>query len=213
MNGMLNNSTNRNQPHKVERKDVILNAFETLIDRFGMDKTTMQEIADAAGISVGTLYNEFRNKDALIDALTDRIELQLSQKINELEFKSESPEEQIYELLVTTSNLVDQLLRNKRTILDYFLTGTKRFRYIGMKIRAKVEMMNRITGKIAGIIGNGIKKGVFGDIDADLAAKAISQAQLNSIMVKIFMGDKDIKSDENIWYFGFRLLVRGLRKD
>lgn len=52
-----------------DREARILDAAAGLITRYGYDKTTMDEIARAAGVSKGALYLHFKGKEALFDAL------------------------------------------------------------------------------------------------------------------------------------------------
>jgi AcrR family transcriptional regulator len=48
---------------------VILNAAEAVIGEDGLHGARMETIASRAGVSVGTLYNHFEDRDALIEAL------------------------------------------------------------------------------------------------------------------------------------------------
>lgn len=48
---------------------MILNAARTLFERYGYRKTSMQDIAQAAGISRPTLYAAFADKEAVFSAL------------------------------------------------------------------------------------------------------------------------------------------------
>jgi AcrR family transcriptional regulator len=51
------------------RRQRVLDAAGRLIERYGFDKTTMEEIAREAGVSKGALYLEWASKDELLDAL------------------------------------------------------------------------------------------------------------------------------------------------
>ncbi|MBC8099203.1 MAG: TetR/AcrR family transcriptional regulator [Armatimonadetes bacterium] len=51
------------------RQQRILNAASTLIAHYGYDKTTMADIAQAAGVSKGALYLHYASKDALFQGL------------------------------------------------------------------------------------------------------------------------------------------------
>ncbi len=55
-----------------ERQQQILDAAVAQIVRHGYDKTTMGDIADAAGVSRGTVYLYFKGKDELFEALVYR---------------------------------------------------------------------------------------------------------------------------------------------
>jgi AcrR family transcriptional regulator len=57
-----------------DRRSVILDAFERLVARFGLEKTTMRDVADEIGVSVGSLYNEFDNRDEIVHDAIVRIQ-------------------------------------------------------------------------------------------------------------------------------------------
>jgi TetR/AcrR family acrAB operon transcriptional repressor len=52
-----------------QREARILDAAARLIAHYGYDKTTMSEIAEAAGVSKGALYLHWKSKEALFQAL------------------------------------------------------------------------------------------------------------------------------------------------
>lgn len=57
------------QAHIDARAEAILAAAQKLFGEQGIDRTTMQEIAAAAGISAGAIYRYFPSKDALLEAV------------------------------------------------------------------------------------------------------------------------------------------------
>lgn len=61
----MSNSETKEQ----RREKRILDAASELIVRFGYDKTTVREIADAAGVSKGAIYLHFDSKRALFEGL------------------------------------------------------------------------------------------------------------------------------------------------
>src|SRR5262245_65870215 len=66
-----------------ERERRILDAGARLIERYGYDKTTVDEIAKEAGVSKGAIYLHFRSKEDLFEALL----LRESERISELFFE------------------------------------------------------------------------------------------------------------------------------
>ena len=50
----------------------ILDASVRVLEQEGSDALTTSRIAEVAGVSVGTLYQYFANRDAILDALQDR---------------------------------------------------------------------------------------------------------------------------------------------
>jgi AcrR family transcriptional regulator len=52
--------------------DVILAATARLLVKHGFDRTSTNQIAEAAGVSIGSLYQYFPSKEALVAALMER---------------------------------------------------------------------------------------------------------------------------------------------
>ena len=67
--------TSRNRPRQARSRatvEVILDAAVRIFEKEGADAATTAHIADIAGVSVGSLYQYFGNRDAILDALQDR---------------------------------------------------------------------------------------------------------------------------------------------
>lgn len=54
-------------------RDLILDAVDSLLARFGYKKMTMEDLAREVGIGKGTIYLHFRSKEELVLAHVDRI--------------------------------------------------------------------------------------------------------------------------------------------
>jgi AcrR family transcriptional regulator len=55
------------------RRDYILKAAADVFAKQGFRNATIKQVAKAAGVADGTIYNVFANKDALLNALLDRL--------------------------------------------------------------------------------------------------------------------------------------------
>lgn len=55
------------------KKDQILDAATAVIAQNGFQKTTVRQIAQRAGVADGTIYNYFKNKNALLVELVERL--------------------------------------------------------------------------------------------------------------------------------------------
>lgn len=62
--------------------DTLIEATARTIARHGLDGTTTPLIAEAAGVSVGSLYQYFEDKDALLAALLDKLAMDVTQLLN-----------------------------------------------------------------------------------------------------------------------------------
>lgn len=66
-------ATGERQAGRQRRLARILDAAEQLFARHGFAKTTVEEIAAAAGVSKGLLYDHYTSKEALLGAVWDRL--------------------------------------------------------------------------------------------------------------------------------------------
>jgi AcrR family transcriptional regulator len=68
-------NTARNPPKQSRSRvtvSTILDAAIRILDQEGVEAFTTTRIAEVAGVSVGTLYQYFKNRDSILDALQDR---------------------------------------------------------------------------------------------------------------------------------------------
>lgn len=72
------------QERSIQRLEAILEAAVELFTAKGITETTMSEIAARAGISIGSLYQFFPQKVAVIKALHDRFTMRLDGFIQEV---------------------------------------------------------------------------------------------------------------------------------
>ena len=60
------------QPRAKETVRAILEATTQILDRESLEAATTTRIAEVAGVSIGSLYQYFSHRDAILDALQDR---------------------------------------------------------------------------------------------------------------------------------------------
>lgn len=68
-------SRERKQPQQARAQqtvNAILEATVQVLDREGLDAATTTRIAEVAGVSIGSLYQYFSHRDAILNALQDR---------------------------------------------------------------------------------------------------------------------------------------------
>lgn len=67
--------TARNQPRQSRSRatvETILDGCIRVLDQSGIQAATTSRIAEASGVSVGSVYQYFENRDAILNALQDR---------------------------------------------------------------------------------------------------------------------------------------------
>ena len=72
---MARKDQERKQPQQARAQETvraILEATVQILDREGLDAATTTRIAEVAGVSIGSLYQYFSHRDAILSALQDR---------------------------------------------------------------------------------------------------------------------------------------------
>jgi len=85
---MNSNSSSAKLPQKLRERfreetgRAVLLAAEQVFAEEGLHAASMSSIAERAGVAVGTLYNHFKDRDALLNALLDERRAELIDKID-----------------------------------------------------------------------------------------------------------------------------------
>jgi AcrR family transcriptional regulator len=82
-----------------DTRDVILDAMERLLARYGYKKTTMDDVAREAGIGKGTIYLHFPSKEEVALSSIDRVVERVQERLRALAASSLSAEDRLREML------------------------------------------------------------------------------------------------------------------
>jgi TetR/AcrR family acrAB operon transcriptional repressor len=84
-------------------RTAILDAAEHLFQQRGVSRTSLQDIAGAAGVTRGAVYWHFQDKSDLFNAMMERVQLPLEEADARLEAcEGHAPMERLRELLIAT---------------------------------------------------------------------------------------------------------------
>mgnify|MGYP003606567026 CR=1 FL=1 len=149
-----------------ELDSLILDQAKLRFDRFGFQKTTMDEISRDCRISKRTLYERFQDKQHLFDSLIER--------------EGHKDLENILKRLGEVADPLDRLLNLLRTSIDYFSEDTFLTRLLKNDISLYSTMLNGkstrlITEHLIHIINNIINEGkqcgrIRPEVDGEIAA-------------------------------------------
>jgi len=81
-------------------RDLILDAVDALLARYGYGKMTMEDVAKQVGIGKGTIYLHFPSKEELVLAHIDRIAGTVVRKLEELAGSSDPIDRRLRRMLV-----------------------------------------------------------------------------------------------------------------
>ena len=73
----------RTKEEALETRDRILDTAEQVFSERGVARTSLADIADAAGVTRGAIYWHFKNKGDLFSAMLDRVALPMEERIRQ----------------------------------------------------------------------------------------------------------------------------------
>jgi len=143
---------------------MIIEASQRRFGRYGIEKTSMREIADDLKLSKASLYYYFPDKESLYKAVVEKEQDEFIEKISERILSIKEPEQLLLEYSIKRLSYFRTLLNLSRLRLEAF-TGLKPgFRdTIQMFKEKEKEIIKRIFEK-------GIRTGTFFIEDTDQTA-------------------------------------------
>ena len=196
---------------KEAKKAEILQAAMQVFSRKGVAKTRMADIAVAAGIGKGTIYEYFRSKEEIFAAAFQQVNQRAANLIGQSLQTTDDPVEQLRLLIdVSRQTFIEESADFAGIMMDFWAEG---IRNKDEKILGTINLEQIYTeyrSLISGILNDGIQKGVFRPVDtASLAAIII--AALDGVMLQWIMTPEliDMKKITDVLIDG---LMNGIRK-
>lgn len=140
-----------------EARQQILGAAEEVILRYGVDKTTMDDIAKAVGVSRPTVYRYFADRDSLLSALIERRSRMLFDRARSFIASHETFAEQLIEGLIY---LVDH---GRKDPIVRILVSPER-----------MELATTLVG------GAGLAAALTGEMWAPILEKAVERGEIRA---------------------------------
>ncbi|SHI74667.1 TetR/AcrR family transcriptional regulator [Propionispora hippei] len=160
-----------------QRRDQILDAFMRIVADHGINRTTMRDVAREVGCSVGTIYNEFASREALIDALLERAQQEMDQLLKELSVSCQAPAEmRLRRFMIGFVQAVNLKMQKDRAFTE-FVKEIKNFRHIGFKPTDLGKTIKlKVIGILEEILTQGVREGTFEIDNIPLTAKLVREA-------------------------------------
>ncbi|MGE5224173.1 MAG: TetR/AcrR family transcriptional regulator [Omnitrophica WOR_2 bacterium] len=187
-----------------ERKSQIVGAAVEVFTEKGFDEARMDDIAEKTGLSKGTLYLYFKNKDDLIMAILDRIFQQEFSKLERLNRGDLSAVEAVRDFTQLMASEIGALLR-LIPIIYQFLALAFRNRYVQHALQ---QYLNRYMDFLIPLIQRGIDAGEFRAVDPREVAIAIGAIVEGTILLWVY--DRKAIDPERHIQSGIHLLLEGI---
>ena len=155
---------------KQEKLDSILDTAKKMFARYGLQKTSLEEVARMARVAKATIYNYFGSKDQVYLEVLRREMDEIEEKIS----SSVSQEVLPVDKLTTFVKAKFRYMRKAINILNLDREGIEKLLPSAESIRN--ELFEREVDIIHSILKDGVEKGVFHLNDLLLTSRAIAHA-------------------------------------
>ncbi|MDA7794907.1 TetR/AcrR family transcriptional regulator [Porticoccaceae bacterium] len=183
------------------QRDKILKATSELLETVGVDELTTIRVAEAVGISVGTLYHYFPNKHAILHSLAENWIETVLDGLVDISQKDLS-NVAIKDFVVLITGVFEDLFIKHRPLLPLINAINTLPELNSLKVDFNQELIKALGG-------------IF--IDLDICASTLESERLSSVYWQLLQGllllyvDADPKSDKtlsDIKYLQYSLLER-----
>lgn len=177
-------------------RELVLEAAERLLRERGLD-VTVQEIADEAGVGVGTVMRRFRGKDELVAAL---VEARMEALLTIVERAIEASEEEPWDAFAAAFTDAVELHVRDRAFMEA-VEGSH------VETSRQAELGVHVRELLAQLVGRGIEAGVVRDdltvADVPQLACMVSRASCGS--------GSDACTSEDGWRRTCAIVLDGMR--
>lgn len=204
----------RKEREKVRRRQQIMIAAKRIFSLKGFNKATMEDIANEAELSPGTLYLYFKNKDELCASLSLRILQYLNIKLKHVSSEKDLEPEQKIEALKEA--MYDVYEFDPLILINMFhLQSSESLKNLSPQLVSDIKKLsNNSIKEMSDIFEDGIKKNVF--IDKKPVVLAETLWALFSGVVLREESKRVIKNNKNYFKLtledDFEIFARGIKK-
>lgn len=194
-------------PTKDERRQQILEAAFQAFSENGYAKTTMDDIVQRSGLSKGTLYWHFKNKEDLFIATLEIAFKDLEAMLTVM-VEQDSPASTRLKMLIFG---VGEFIEQNRNIIGLIIDGFYQSYQINLAQQTMRAVYDKYIEGVTSIIRQGIERGEFRkDIDPHMAAIALLAGGDGIALYLMLEPEWDVKTAINT--FG-DLILRGMQKE
>ena len=145
-------------------RDKIISKSEELFLSLGFKSVTMDDIANAIGISKKTIYAHFSNKTALVEVVIFETLDHIYEGIDKINASSINPIEELYDIKLFVMNY----FKNERVSPQYQL---KKY-YPEIYERLQIKQFEKMHSSVENSLKKGVDTGLFrADIDIDFISR------------------------------------------
>ena len=175
-----------NEDRLARRRQGILDAAERVFGAHGYAATTIDVVAEEAGVSKGSIYNYFQSKEDLFVQVFSRVADAGHGEVGRLVESDLSPPEKLDALVDYWSGQMGHFQRIARLVLEFWATAARQDQQ-GRLAEMFHSMHAEQCGLIGAILAQGIAGGHFRSQTRPPVAAALILAILDGILIRSIM--------------------------
>jgi AcrR family transcriptional regulator len=189
-------------------RDLILDAAERLLIRFGYSKLTMDDLAREVGVAKGTLYLHFPSKEEVVLSRIDRMVDRLVDELRAITASRRDPAARLREMLVLRVVYRFDAARPYAESIDEMLASIRAGLFARRERHFSLE-----ADVFAALLLDGRRSGAFAFKDAEVTAQALILATNSLLPGSLTVRQLGRRSavEEKVSTIA-ALLINGLRK-
>lgn len=178
-----------------------------------MEKTTMSDIARNVGCSVGTIYNEFKDKEDLIYEFFLEHLNNITSRLEEIKNSPLSPEEKLHKMIPGNLKFVVHELKDNSLFAEYFKSNTITVRYLGQpELISQKVFRKKYASLIESVIIEGKNLGVF-DVENPSEIAGILSDSMDTYALRILIMQEKPKKNLERAELMFKMLLKSIKKN
>ena len=190
----------RREATKERNREAILAAGLEVFAERGYGEATIRDLIRASGLSTGTFYNYFPDKESVLRALVDRSATELRSVLAEKRAAAGTPEEFV--------------VGGFRAFFDYIVGDPTFFALLSRNagaVRALLDepILGPVIGELASDLEDAVARGDLPAFDVELMSSAMAGAGLE---MAVAMLERDAVDPEQAAEFAGRLFLGGIER-
>lgn len=193
-------SGSRREATKERNREAILAAGLEVFAERGYGEATIRDLIRASGLSTGTFYNYFPDKEAVLRALVDRSATELRAILHERRIAATGPE--------------DFVVGGFRAFFEYMTSDPTFFTLLSRNAGAVRQMLDEpilgsVIGELASDLQDAVERGDLPAFDVELMSAAMAGAGLE---LAVTMLERNSVDAERASEFAGRLFLGGIER-
>ena len=190
---------------KAEVRTHIVEVARKIFTRFGLRKSTMEEIASAAKMGKSSIYYYFKSKEEIFQSVVEFEAIMLRDRLSEIINISDSPPERLKAYILFR-------LHHVKTLENFYAAlNEESLSYMGfiLEIRRNFEIEEQQL--VSEILEDGMKLGVFQLSSSQIGAIAIS-TMMKGLELPLLLSEAHKSDREELLEDLIRVLLYGIMK-